>query len=481
MGNEKNDLVRIQSLFSQNQLSAVALLQQYLDRIKQLDSNLRAFIEIEEKEALCDARASDERRKNGILLSEFDGIPIGIKDNIVQDGRVTTCASRILANYRSPFSATVIKKLREKGFIPMGRLNMDEFAMGSSTENSSNQTTKNPFDPSLAPGGSSGGSACAVAANMIPVALGSDTGGSIRQPASFCGVVGLKPTYGLVSRYGLVAFGSSLDQIGPIGKTVNDCQIIYECIKGHDPNDATSILEHKIKEPPHKKPEEIKIAYPKNLLEKCDPKVKSSFMQVLSYLEKEVLQKSEPLEIEMPYQDYAIPSYYITATSEASSNLARFDGIRYGHREKGADLDEVYLNSKTKRFGKEVKRRILLGTFALSSGYYDAYYAKAQKVRELMRLSYQETFKKIDIILLPTTPTEPFQLGEKTSNPVDMYLSDELTVTASLAGIPALSLPSPFDDLPIGVQIQGAWFSENIIFSLAKKIEKKFPANQPSL
>ena len=481
MKNKNNDLVELQNLLSKNKLSSSALVQQYLDRIQRIDSQLGAFIEIEKEEALCDAQASDERRKNGTLLSEFDGIPIGVKDNIVQEGRVTTCASRILENYRSPFSATVINKLREKGFIPIGRLNMDEFAMGSSTENSSYQTTKNPFDLSLAPGGSSGGSACAVATDMLPVALGSDTGGSIRQPASFCGVVGLKPTYGLVSRYGLVAFGSSLDQIGPIGKTVNDCQIIYENIKGHDPNDSTSIPANAIKEIPNKKPEEIKIAYPENLLEKCDTKVQFSFMQVLDYLKEEVLQGSEPLKIEMPYQDYAIPSYYITATSEASSNLARFDGIRYGRREKGADLDEIYLNSKTKGFGKEVKRRILLGTFALSSGYYDAYYAKAQKIRELMRLNYQEIFKQVDIILLPTTPTEPFALGAKTSNPVDMYLSDEFTVTASLAGIPAISLPSPFDDLPIGIQIQGTWFAENIIFSLAKRIEKKFPAKQPSL
>ncbi len=477
----KNNLNEIQNLLSKKQLTSIELMKIYFDRIEQLNPKLKAFIDIEKKEALCDAEASDERRKKDQLLSPFDGIPIGIKDNIVQEGRITTCASRILEGYQSPFSATVIDKLKAKGFIPMGRLNMDEFAMGSSTENSSIQITKNPFDPSRVPGGSSGGSACAVAANMIPAALGSDTGGSIRQPAAFCGVTGLKPTYGSVSRYGLVAFSSSLDQIGPITKTVADCQIIYNYIKGHDPKDSTSVQESDIHKFSTKKVEEITIAYPKNLLEKCDPKVKISFLEILNYLKKEVLLNNEPLEIEIPYHKYAIPSYYITATSEASSNLARFDGIRYGRRAEGSNLDEIYLNSKTEGFGEEVKRRILLGTFALSSGYYDAYYAKAQKIRELMRMNYLKLFKKIDIILLPTTPTEAFSLGKKTSNPIEMYLSDEFTVTASLTGIPALSLPAPFDDLPIGLQIQGPWFSENIIFSLASKIEKKFPTKEPLL
>ena len=475
----ENNLTAIGDLLSNKKISSEELTKKYLKEIDEQNPRLNAFIEVEKEEALQDAKASDERRSQGKLLSEYDGILVGIKDNIVQKGRLSECASKILEGYRSPFSATVIEKLRAKGLIPMGRLNMDEFAMGSSTENSALQVTKNPFGVNLAPGGSSGGSACAVSSQMVPAALGSDTGGSIRQPASFCGVVGLKPTYGAVSRYGLVAFGSSLDQIGPITQTVADCEVIYNLIKGHDPRDATSIPEGEGGRAAPKEPGKMKVAYPPDLLEKCSPEVRSSFFEVLSYLKEEVLEGGEPMEIEIPYQKYAIPSYYITATSEASSNLARFDGIRYGRRASGKTLNEIYLNSKTQGFGREVKRRILLGTFALSSGYYDAYYAKAQKIRELMKQGYQRLFQKADMILLPTTPTEPFRLGEKTGDPINMYLSDELTVTASLAGIPALSLPSPFETLPIGLQIQGPWFSEGAIFSLAKEIENKFPAKRP--
>ena len=341
------------------------------------------------------------------------------------------------------------------------------------------QTTKNPFDLKRTPGGSSGGSACVVASDMMPASLGSDTGGSIRQPASFCGVVGLKPTYGMVSRYGLVAFASSLDQIGPITKCAADSEILYDTIRGEDSHDSTSIPDeiHKEKSASFNqiKLQEIKIGYPPHLLEKCEDKVKNSFLKVIDFLKNKVLKADNIKEIEMPYQEIAIPAYYITATSEASSNLARFDGIRYGKREAGENLQEIYENSKTLGFGAEVKRRILLGTFALSSGYYDAYYLKAQKIRALIQKGYENIFQKVKLILLPTTPTEPFLLGEKIDDPIQMYLSDELTVTASLAGIPAISIPSPWEKLPIGLQIQGPYFSESLIFSLAKKIEEEFP------
>ena len=479
---EYQNLDQICQALKEKKISPPELLKEYFNKIKKYDTELGAFIELEEEIALKEAKESEQRRNKQRILSEYDGIPIGVKDNIVREDCKIECASRILQGYVSPFSATVIDRLKSKGFITIGRLNMDEFAMGSSTENSSIRQTKNPFDLKRTPGGSSGGSACAVASGMLPAALGSDTGGSIRQPASFCGIVGLKPTYGMVSRYGLVAFASSLDQIGPFTKCVLDNEILFNIIKGEDPLDSTSIPERLYRDQLTRydklKLSELKIGYPPDLVEKCEENVKASFYQAIESLKK--LGTDNISQIEMPYQDYAIATYYITATSEASSNLARFDGMRYGKREGGADLQEVYENSKTLGFGPEVKRRILLGTFALSSGYYDAYYLKAQKVRTLMQRGYQEIFKKVHLILLPTTSTEPFMLGERIEDPLRMYLSDELTVTASLAGIPAMSIPAPFTKLPIGLQIQAPYFAESLIFFLAKEIEKNFPSPSPN-
>lgn len=456
----------------QGNISSTEYLNEKLARIESLDPKVQAFVELEKEEALKQAKESDERRAKGQELSPFDGIPIGIKDNIVTSGRKTSCASKILEGYTSPFSSTVIEKLSSQGFVSVGRLNMDEFAMGSSTENSAYQITRNPHDLERAPGGSSGGSAAAVAAGYFPAAFGSDTGGSIRQPAAFTGTVGLKPTYGTVSRYGLVAFASSLDQIGPISLGVEDAKILYDTIKGHDQRDSTTVPASLYRDV-EAAPDKLKLGVPRSLIEKASPSILKSLDAILDMLKKD--HSVEVIDIELPYQKYAIPVYYITATSEASANLARFDGIRYGYRADTESLTELYEKSRTHGFGSEVKRRILLGTYALSSGFYDAFYGKAQKVRTLIQREYISAFEKVHAILMPSTPTESFPIGEKTSDPVEMYLSDVLTVGASLAGIPALSVPGPTEGLPIGIQLQGPYFSENRLFEIAKKIEKAFP------
>ncbi|MCS6983902.1 MAG: Asp-tRNA(Asn)/Glu-tRNA(Gln) amidotransferase subunit GatA [Leptospiraceae bacterium] len=456
------------------------ILDEYLTKIKKFDEKIGAFIEVEEEDARNWAKEAKKRWEKGQNLSDYDGIPIGIKDNIVTQGRKVSCASKILEGYISPFSATVIERLQALGFNTMGRLNMDEFAMGSSTENSAYKITRNPHDLSRSPGGSSGGSAAAVAAGFVPAALGSDTGGSIRQPASFCGIYGLKPTYGTVSRYGLVAFASSLDQIGPLTLTASDARLLYECIKGHDPRDSTTIPASKYRVV-QKPIEELRIGYSEELLDGCQSEVKKSFEELTRILRKEVIKSGDLFPIHLPHQKYGIAVYYITATSEASANLARFDGIRYGYRYPSNNLLELYEKSRTIGFGTEVKRRILLGTFALSSGYYDAYYAQAQKVRRLIRQDYLNAFQEVDLILLPTSPTVAFLLGEKTHDPVQMYLSDIFTVGASLAGIPALSIPGPTQGLPIGMQLQGPYFSENLLLDLAQKLETAYGAKMAKL
>lgn len=458
--------------------TSVALVEATLQRIEKHDGKIKAFLSVERDEALKAAQESDARRAQGKTLSPYDGIPIGIKDNIVTKGRVTQCASKILEGFISPYSATVIEKLHAQGFVTIGRLNMDEFAMGSSTENSAFQVTRNPFDLERAPGGSSGGSAAAVAAGYLPVALGSDTGGSIRQPAAFCGLAGLKPTYGTVSRYGLVAFASSLDQIGPLAHTVTDVEIVHNVIKGHDPRDATSMPDTVYKKWQGNLGA-VRLGIDENLLAGLSPEVRQSFDKTLAFLKGKVKSVEK---ISLPHQKYGIPVYYITATSEASANLARFDGIRYGYRSKSAkNLAEVYEKSRTEGFGAEVKRRILLGTYALSSGYYDAFYGKAQAVRALIQKDYLSAFSKVDAILLPATPSPAFKIGEKTSDPVQMYLSDVLTVGASLAGIPALSVPGPTEGLPIGMQLQGPFFSEELLFELGRIIEAEFPQKKAAL
>ena len=463
------------------EISPVELLNGYLKQIDKYDSKINAFIEIDREQALDGARESEKRIQAGKSLSPYDGIPVGVKDNIVVKGRRSTCASKILEGFISPYSATVIEKLTANGMIPMGRLNMDEFAMGSSTENSAFKITRNPYDLERAPGGSSGGSAAAIAADYLPITLGSDTGGSIRQPAAFTGIVGMKPTYGTVSRYGLIAFASSLDQIGPFSKYATDNEIIYDMMKGLDPNDSTSVPESMYKIPSYDL-KSLKIGVPRNLLENLSPEVKKSFDQVIDFLSKEVITNGKIVDVDLPHQKYGIAVYYLTATSEASANLARFDGVRYGNRAKDVkDLNELYEMSRTHGFGPEVKRRILLGTYALSSGYYDAFYGKAQRTRTLIRQDYLNAFENMDVILMPTAPSVPFKIGEKTSNPVEMYLSDVLTVGASLAGIPAISVPGPFEKLPIGIQIQGQYFSENLLFDLSKKIQEAFPSPLPAL
>jgi aspartyl-tRNA(Asn)/glutamyl-tRNA(Gln) amidotransferase subunit A len=458
--------------------TAVALLEAALAKIDKHDGEIKAFLAVEREQALAAAQASDERRAQGRALSPYDGIPIGIKDNIVTKGRVTQCASKILEGFVSPYTATVIEKLQAQGFVTIGRLNMDEFAMGSSTENSAFQITRNPYDTSRAPGGSSGGSAAAVAAGFLPVTLGSDTGGSIRQPAAFCGLAGLKPTYGTVSRYGLVAFASSLDQIGPLAHTVADVEIVHNVIKGHDPRDSTTIPDSAYTKW-RGKLSDVRLGIDEKMLEGLTPEVRASFDKTLGFL-KGIVKSIEP--VSLPHQKFGIPVYYLIATSEASANLARFDGIRYGYRAANAkNLNEVYERSRTEGFGPEVKRRILLGTYALSSGYYDAFYGKAQAVRSLIQQDYREAFKKVDALLLPATPSPAFKIGEKTADPVQMYLSDVLTVGANLAGIPALAVPGPAEALPIGMQLQGPNFSEELLFELGKAIESEFPQKRVEL
>jgi len=474
-------LQEISQKLANREVSPVELMQGYLNRIEAHDSKLNAFIEIDTEHLLHLAGESEARISSGKALSPYDGIPVGIKDNMVIRGARTGCGSKILENFISPYNATVIEKITALGMIPSGRLNMDEFAMGSSTENSAYKTTRNPHDLERAPGGSSGGSAAAVAAGLMPVSLGSDTGGSIRQPAAFTGITGLKPTYGTVSRFGLVAFASSLDQIGPFSRFSADNKIIYDIIKGYDPRDATSLPPDQIK-PVTFDLKKLKIGVPWSLFEDASEEVKQSFKKTIDFIKNEVATDGEIIDIDLPHQKYGIPVYYLTATSEASANLARFDGVRYGARADGIkNLLELYEKTRTEGFGAEVKRRILLGTFALSSGYYDAFYGKAQKTRTLIKQDYINAFGKVDLIAMPTAPSVPFKLGEKTSDPVEMYLSDVLTVGASLAGVPSISVPGPFDKLPVGVQLQGPYFSEDTLFNLSEKIEEAFPAPEPVL
>ncbi|MCC5813699.1 MAG: Asp-tRNA(Asn)/Glu-tRNA(Gln) amidotransferase subunit GatA [Leptospira sp.] len=445
------------------------LAKSYLDRIEKLDPKIRAFLSLEKEFILKQAEESSKRRKSGNPLSEFDGIPIGIKDNICIKGIKTTCASKILENFVSPYDATAIEKLKEKGFVLFPRLNMDEFAMGSSTENSAYQITTNPFDTNCIPGGSSGGSAAAVAAQFLPVTLGSDTGGSIRQPASLCGIYGLKPTYGRVSRYGLVAYASSLDQIGPLSNDILGISDVFSVISGKDYRDSTSKSN-----PPYVSDfvesglTGMKIGIMKGEEDHWDSGVASKFNKVVELLKGK---GAEIVELDFSLFQSSIPIYYIIATAECSSNLSRFDGIKYGYRDTSAKkLEDLYIESRTQGFGTEVKRRILLGTFSLSSGYYDAYYGKAQKARVLIQEKYKKFFGKVDIILQPTSPTTAFKIGEKTKDPVQMYKADILTTSVNLAGLPGISIPAGLDEkgLPIGIQITASNEEEKKILSVSK-------------
>ncbi|RAP33660.1 Asp-tRNA(Asn)/Glu-tRNA(Gln) amidotransferase GatCAB subunit A [Candidatus Marinamargulisbacteria bacterium SCGC AG-439-L15] len=421
-----------------------------------------------EEDALAEAAIVDQKRASGESLPPYAGIPIGIKDNLNDKGRTTTCSSKMLEGYVSPYTATAVQKCRDAGFIPLCRLNMDEFAMGSSNEHSVYGAVKNPWDTDHVPGGSSGGSAAAVAANFVPVALGSDTGGSIRQPAAFTGTVGLKPSYGRVSRYGLVAFASSLDQIGPIARSVDDCNCLLSVLSGHDPLDSTSENQAPSSITLRETIAGVKVGVPQALLDSTSNQdVKKQFESAIQTLKDA---GAEIVPITIGYFDEALSAYYIIAPAEASSNLARFDGIRFGYRHTEAkNLKEVYQKSRGEGFGAEVTRRILLGTFVLSSGYYDAYYLKAQKVRTLVKQQYDQVFEQVDVIAMPTTPTPAFKLNEQLNDPMTMYLNDIATIPVNLAGLPGISVPCGFsqENLPIGMQLVGPYFDEETVLSVA--------------
>ena len=450
------------------EFSALELVKSCLNRIKEEDEKISAFLTIAEKEAAKKAEEIDKLIAKKQEIPLLAGIPFAVKDNILTEGIKTTCASKILADYIAPFDAACIKKLKKFGAIILGKTNLDEFAMGGSTENSAFFATKNPYDLERVPGGSSGGSAAAVADNMCIFALGSDTGGSIRQPASFCGVVGLKPTYGAVSRYGLVAFASSLDQIGPITKTIEDAKIVFEAIRGKDEKDSTTV-ESEFPLPDFQF-SNLKIGLPKEYFIKgVDAGVEKVVREAIKKYE-DAGAKIE--EISLSCVKYALPAYYLIATSEASANLARYDGIKYGvSGEKANSLLDVYLENRENGFGREVKRRIMLGTYALSAGYYDAYYLKAEKVRTLIKKDFDKAFQKVDVIFTPTTPTTAFKIGEKIKDPLSMYLADIFTVSVNLAGLPAVSVPAGFSGkLPVGLQIIGRPFEENMILEIGKLI-----------
>ncbi len=454
----------------------------YINRIHEKEKDIGAFVTVLEENAMNKAKEIEEKVNNNEIKGNLAGIPIGIKDNICTKGIHTTCSSKMLENFVSPYDATVMEKINKENMINLGKLNMDEFAMGGSTEYSAFHITKNPWNLNKVPGGSSGGSAAAVASQMVPWALGSDTGGSIRQPASFCGVVGMKPTYGLVSRYGLVAFASSLDQIGPITKDVEDCAMLLNVITGHDEKDSTSENREKVDYTLSLKNnvKGMKIGIPKEFYgEGLQPEVKQKLEEAI---EKYKELGAEVEEFSLDIANYALATYYIIACAEASSNLGRFDGIRYGYRTPNYnDLKDIYINSRSEAFGNEVKRRIILGTYVLSSGYYDAYYKKALEVRTLVQSKFDEAFSKYDVILTPTAPTTAFNIGEKSSNPLEMYLADICTVSVNIAGLPGISIPCGVDreGMPIGMQLIGQKFSEETLLNAAYTFEQaiKFREN----
>ncbi len=458
--------------------SAVEIVQEALDRIERLDSKLNSFLCVTADRALQQARQVDAKIAAGEEIGLLAGIPIGIKDNLCTQGIATTCASKILENFIPPYESTVTQKLAEAGAIMVGKTNLDEFAMGSSTENSAYQVTANPWDLERVPGGSSGGSAAAVAADECVVALGSDTGGSIRQPASFCGLVGMKPTYGLVSRYGLVAYASSLDQIGPLARSVEDAAILLQAIAGYDAKDATS-LNVKIPDylsslkPTLKPKSRVKIGVIKETFgEGLDPVVEQA---VTTAVEKLQELGAEIQVVSCPRFRYGLPTYYIIAPSEASANLARYDGVKYGFRSPDAEnLIDMYCKTRAEGFGAEVKRRIMVGTYTLSAGYYDAYYLKAQKVRTLIKQDFDRAFSQVEVLVCPTAPTTAFKAGEKTADPLSMYLSDLMTIPVNLAGLPAVSIPCGFDEqgLPIGMQLIGKVLGEARLFEVAHAYEQ---------
>jgi aspartyl-tRNA(Asn)/glutamyl-tRNA(Gln) amidotransferase subunit A len=452
--------------------TAVAALEHSLSVIAERDGELHAFVEVQTERARERARTIDAAVADGKNPGRLGGVPVALKDNLCQRGTVTSCSSKILEGWIPPYDATVVTRLMEAGAVIVGKTNMDEFAMGSSTENSASGPTRNPRDPSRVPGGSSGGSAAAVAAEMVPLALGSDTGGSIRQPASLCGVVGVKPTYGLVSRYGLVAFASSLDQIGPFASTVADAAELLEVLAGHDPMDSTSLTSPVPEISAHLSDgvQGKRIGLCTDLVEGSDPEVVAAVRRAAEVL---AAAGAEVVELSIPELRYGLSAYYLIAPAEASSNLARYDGVRFGNRVDGVDVTAMNTATRTAGFGDEVKRRIMLGTYALSAGYYDAYYAQAQRVRTLIIDAFAKAYENVDLLLGATSPTTAFEIGSKVDDPMAMYLSDVCTIPTNLAGHPALSVPfaTGSDGLPIGVQLLGPGLSEEWLFAAAAVLE----------
>ncbi|OUW17453.1 MAG: aspartyl/glutamyl-tRNA amidotransferase subunit A [Opitutales bacterium TMED158] len=475
-------------LLEKGEVSSVELTQSVIDRTKAVDDRVGAFNSFDEAEAIAQAEASDARRKDGQTRGPLDGIPVGIKDVLAVKDQPLTCSSKILENFVSPYNATCIEKLQGSGAVLWGRLNMDEFAMGSSTENSAMGVTSNPWDLERIPGGSSGGSAAAVAAGEAIVTLGSDTGGSIRQPASHCGVVGLKPTYGRVSRYGLAAFASSLDQVGPMGRSVEDVAMLLQSISGHDERDSTSFeadVPDYLAEIDRLKSKKWTLGLPKEYFENAADAASMSAVQEAIDFYRDL--GCEIKEVSLPHTEYAVATYYIIATAEASSNLARYDGIRYTHRAEKFDAKDsvdIYRQSRAEGFGEEVKRRVILGTYVLSSGYYDAYYLKAQKTRALIRKDFESAFGEVDALLTPTSPTPAFKKGSHSDDPLSMYLSDIYTISANLAGIPGMSVPCGYsDEMPVGLQILGKPFKEEEVLAIGSAFEsvRDFKNHHPKL
>ena len=467
-------LKELSEKLSKKEVSSREATEAYLARIEEVEEKIGAFVTVTRDEALAAADEADKRLSLKKDATPLTGVPLSVKDLFCTDGIETTCSSKILEGFKPPYDATVVKKLKDAGAIIIGKTNMDEFAMGSSTENSAYKTTKNPWDVERVPGGSSGGSVASVAAREAAASIGTDTGGSIRQPASLCGVVGLKPTYGRVSRYGMIAFASSLDQAGPVTRDVTDAALMLNVMAGHDPLDSTSIdapvpdytaeLEGGIKG--------LRIGIPKEyFIEGIDSEVEKSVRAAIETLKKE---GAEIVDVTLPHTEYAVSVYYLIATAEASSNLARYDGVKYGLRKSGGGLLEMYKNTREAGFGAEVKRRIMLGTYSLSAGYYDAYYHKASQVRTLIKNDFDEAFKGCDLIATPTSPTAAFKLGEKTDDPLTMYLSDIFTISCNLAGNPGISVPCGFTDegLPIGLQLLGRPMEEAAVLRGARAFER---------
>ncbi|MDA2969970.1 MAG: Asp-tRNA(Asn)/Glu-tRNA(Gln) amidotransferase subunit GatA [Actinomycetota bacterium] len=467
---ENKSIREINSLFQKKEIKPSELYKQVFENTAQSESVLHAHLKLFEEDNLNKVKLSDERYIKNKSLGLLDGIPIAIKDNINLKGYETTCSSKMLSNYISPYSATVINKLDEQQVLYTGKTNLDEFAMGSSTENSAYGLTRNPWNTECVPGGSSGGSAASVAARSSIAALGSDTGGSIRQPASFCGLVGFKPTYGTVSRFGLIAFASSLDQIGPITKYVDDTRIIYHSIRGFDPKDATSVSDKPVIIPSNKT---AKVGVIKELMEEgVSEDAKNEVEKIIKLLKAQGI---EVIEVSLPLIKLAISIYYLIAPAECSANLARFDGVRYGLRADGKTSYEMMERTRAQGFGSEVKRRILLGTYALSAGYFDAYYGKALLARKKMIDEFNQIFKQVDYLISPTTPTQAFKAGEKTSNPLEMYMSDLCTIPANLAGLPSISIPTGLskEKLPLGVQIISKALTDDSLLDFSEMIEKE--------